>query len=63
MWARVGMITSPMTSAASIVKDLVNASGLNNFPSAASMANTGRKLTMVVVSAVITAPATSIVAS
>ena len=46
-----------------MVNVFVNANGLNNFPSAACMANTGRKLTIVVVSAVITAPATSMVAS
>ncbi len=41
---------------------LVNARGLNSFPSAASMAKTGRKLTTVVVSAVMTAGATSVAA-
>ena len=40
----------------------VNASGLNILPSAASMVNTGRKLTMVVATAVTTADATSTVA-
>jgi len=46
-----------------MVNVLVNASGLNNFPSAASIANTGRKLTMVVAIAVTTAPATSVAPS
>ena len=62
-FAKVGMIIKPITNAESMVKVLVKASGLNNFPSAASIAKTGRKLTMVVARAVITAPATSTVAS
>jgi hypothetical protein len=43
-------------------KVLVNASGLKSFPSAASMVNTGKKLTTVVDTAVSTALPTSLVA-
>ena len=60
--ASMGMMINPISSAASMVNVFVKASGLKSLPSAASMANTGRKLTMVVESAVITAPATSVVA-
>ena len=59
----MGIITSPTTNAESITKVLVKASGRKSFPSAASMANTGRKLTTVVAMAVKTAGATSVVAS
>ena len=60
--AIAGMITIPITSDDNSAKVLVNASGLNSFPSASCMANTGRKLTMVVASAVIMAEATSVLA-
>ena len=43
-------------------KVLVNANGLNSLPSAATIVNTGKKLTTVVATAVITAEATSVVA-
>ena len=59
----VGINTMPMIRAAIRVKVLVKASGLKSLPSAASIANTGRKLTTVVVNAVMTAGATSVVAS
>ena len=59
MLAKVGMKMRPMSNAESMEKVLVQASGVNNFPSAACMAKTGRKLTMVVNSAVTTAEATS----
>ena len=41
----------------------VKAKGLNNFPSEACMAKTGKKLTTVVAKAVMIAEATSVVAS
>ena len=50
------------------IKDAVNAivfvkaRGLNNFPSAPIIVNTGTKLIMVVITAVIIAPETSVVA-
>ena len=47
---------------ANSAKDFVKASGRNNFPSAACIVNTGKKLTIVVATAVITADATSTVA-
>ena len=53
---------SPIIKAEIIAKVFVKASGLNNFPSAACMANTGKKLIIVVVKAVITADATSVTA-
>ena len=48
--------------AAISAKVLVKAKGLNNFPSAPIMVKTGTKLTMVVKTAVIMAPDTSVVA-
>ena len=62
-YARAGIKIKPIVSAESMANVLVNAKGLNNFPSAACIANTGRKLIIVVVKAVITAGATSIVES
>ena len=62
IWARAGIIISPVIIADSMANVLVNARGLNNFPSAACIAKTGRKLTIVVARAVINAGATSIVA-
>ena len=51
------------TMEASRAKVFVYANGLNSFPSAPSMANTGMKLMIVVATAVITALPTSAVAS
>ncbi len=62
-WAKAGITISPSTKEASRAKVLVKASGLNSLPSAACMANTGRKLTMVVARAVIIAEPTSTEAS
>ena len=50
--AKVGKINSETIKAANKAKDLVNANGPNNLPSAACMVNTGIKLTMVVETAV-----------
>ena len=58
-----GMIIKPMIKAEIIANVFVNARGLKSFPSAACMKKTGKKLTTVVVKAVITADATSTVAS
>jgi hypothetical protein len=54
---------NPIIKADNMANVLVNASGLNNLPSAFSIAKTGKKLTIVVINAVITAGATSMVAS
>ena len=63
MWNRAGIRVSATTIEAINAKVLVNASGLKSLPSGPSIAKTGRKLTMVVATAVSTAPPTSRVAS
>lgn len=60
--ASAGKMAMPSTKEAPRANVFVNASGLNNFPSADSMANTGKKLTTVVASAVVIADDTSTVA-
>ncbi len=62
-FTKVGIMINPITKADNMANVLVNASGLNNLPSAFSIAKTGKKLTIVVINAVITAGATSMVAS
>src|ERR1035437_4431325 len=62
MCARVGKTIIPNRNEHSNANVLVNANGRNSFPSAASIAKTGRKLTTVVASAVVTAGETSEVA-
>ena len=59
LWARAGTTISPRISEATSANDLVKAKGRNSFPSAASIAKTGRKLTIVVARAVIMAEPTS----
>ena len=59
MWAAGGSTVRAMTTEASRAKVFVNARGLNSFPSAPVMVNTGRKLTTVVATAVSTALPTS----
>ena len=60
--ANGGMRAIAMMTDATNANVLVYARGLNNFPSEATIVNTGRKLTIVVVMAVKTAGATSTVA-
>ncbi len=61
--AIAGMNKIPMVKAENSANVLVQANGLNNFPSEACIAKTGKKLTTVVATAVIIAEATSVVAS
>ena len=63
MLAKVGNTIIPSIKDANKANVLVKANGRNNLPSAASMAKTGRKLTMVVPNAVVMAEDTSVVAS
>ena len=58
-FAIVGSIISETIKAANNAKVFVNANGLNSLPSAASIVNTGTKLTMVVATAVTIAELTS----
>ncbi|MBA7593000.1 hypothetical protein ES708_35206 [subsurface metagenome] len=58
--AKAGITTIPINNADIIAKDFVKASGLKSLPSAACIANTGKKLTTVVANAVTTAEATSV---
>ena len=58
-YATAGMSSKVTTIEASRAKDLVYASGLNSFPSAASRKKTGMKLRIVVPTAVSTAEPTS----
>src|SRR5699024_4005300 len=59
-WAKGGSRAITIMMEATSAKVLVKASGLNSFPSAATMVKTGRKLTMVMVMAVTMAWATSL---
>ncbi len=59
-WAKGGMSVITIIIAATRAKVFVNASGRNSLPSAATIVNTGRKLTIVIVIAVIIACATSL---
>ena len=60
--AKGGIKNRAITNAAINAKVFVNASGLNNFPSAPIIVNTGTKLIMVVITAVTMAPDSSVVA-
>ena len=62
-WANAGINKIPINNDEIKANVFVKAKGLNNFPSDACIAKTGKKLTMVVAKAVIIAEATSVVAS
>jgi hypothetical protein len=62
IWAIAGINMMPINNEDTSAKVFVQAKGLNNFPSEACIAKTGKKLTTVVVSAVMIAEATSVVA-
>ena len=61
-WAKGGIKMTATMMDANSAKVLVNAKGRNSFPSAATIVKTGKKLMMVVATAVMTAEATSVVA-
>ena len=60
---KTGTSVTASKAAPAIEKVLVKASGLNSFPSAFSIKNTGKKLTMVVAIPTVIAGAISMVAS
>lgn len=62
MWAAGGIIVKATITEAIRAKVLVNARGLKSLPSAPVIVKTGKKLTMVVETAVRTAPPTSLAA-